>query len=177
MKLSGREATFLQIGAAVALFLLILSFYLLPTFGKIKSLGRSIAYHREVLEKIIPLSTKLEKLTTLLMTRSASLMSKPLSTDEFRSRISKIAENSGIPANSMEIKFTGTVKKGNFMESSFRVEIKNITYPELLNLIRNIESSRERFIIREGIIKPTFESNDYLNLTLKISVISKEIGR
>ncbi|RMG57034.1 MAG: hypothetical protein D6713_10415, partial [Deltaproteobacteria bacterium] len=160
-------------GIGVAASLLVLSFYILPSLSHIRSLKRKTLYYESVIEKLAPLSEKALLLKSEIERKTHHIPSRPFSTEEVRNIIGRVCTASGVPLEALEIKYSGTTKKGAFQESFYRIEAKELTFREVFTLIRSLEKDPAGIVIRESTIKPTFESPRYLELSLKISLISK----
>lgn len=172
MNLSQRERTIIRIGIIAGIVILIFSFYIFPSISRIKSARRSFEYNRKQYAEFLPLSEKYRDLQEKLIEEKKGIGKARVTQDTFRSTFSLILGDSGLSTSAFEIQFGGTREKGEFREIVFNIEGKEITYREFLELVRRIEEGKESLVIKEAKVKPTFESDRYLNVSLKISVIS-----
>ncbi len=172
MNLSQRERTLIRFGMIAGGIILVFSFYISPSISKIKSARRSFEYNRKQYVEFLPLSEKYRELNDRLNEEKKGIGKARVTQDTFRSSFSKILRESGLSISAFEIQFGGSREKGEFREFVFNIEGKDITYREFLELVKRIEEGKDSLVIKEAKVKPTFESDRYLNVSMKISVIS-----
>lgn len=172
MNLSQRERNLISLGVIAAVLILIFSFYISPAISKIRSAKRSYEYNRKQYSEFVPLSEKYRFLRDQLDREKKGVGRERVTQDTFRSTFSLILVDIGLSIDAFEIQFGGTREKGEFREFTFNIEGKDITYREFLHLVQRIEGGKESLVIKEARVKPTFESDKYLIVNLKISIIS-----
>jgi hypothetical protein len=172
VNLSQRERTLIKYGIIAGVVILVFSLYIAPSISKIKSAKRSYEYNRKQYAEFAPLTDRYTFLREKLDREKKSVGKADVTQDTFRSTFSIVLRDVGLSIDAFEIQFGGTREKGEFREFSFNIEGKDITYREFLLLVERIEKGEESLVIKEAKVKPTFESDKYLIVSLKISIIS-----
>jgi len=172
VNISEKEKRMIKIGVAAGAAILIFSLYIAPSLSKIRSRKRNFEYTRKQYEEFLPLMKKYRTLKKKVEVNRQGVIRSKVTRGTFREAFSTLLRDSGLTIQAFEIQFGGTREKGQFKEFTFNIEGKDLTLGETLTLIRRIETGKEKFILKEARIKPTFESEEYLNVTLKIAVIS-----
>lgn len=172
MNLSPREFKIVKIGGIAAAVLIIFSFYFAPSLSSIRSHKRSYEYNMKKYEEFLPLASKYLNLKKRIDSEKNEIIKSKISKDSFREAFSRLVSSAGISPEAFEVQFSGTRKIGNLSETSFNIEGKNLTYAEILRLVQRIEEGQERFIIKDAKIKTTFESDEYLVISMKVSLVN-----
>lgn len=172
MSLSQRERTLIRVGIIVGVAILLFSIYISPSISKIRSARRSYEFNIEQYEEFVPLSERYITLRGKLEEEKKGLGRSKVTQDTFRDTFITILSDIGLSGDAFEIQFGGSREKGELREFVFNIEGKEITYLEFLKLVKRIEEGSERLVIKEARVKPTFEADTYLILSLKISIIS-----
>ncbi len=172
VNLSEKEKRMIKIGAAAGAIILLFSLYIAPSLSKISSRKRNYEYTRKQYDEFRPLMSEYRELKTKVALNREGVIRSKVTRDTFRNAFSALLNDSGLSIQAFEIQFGGTREKGQFKEFTFNIEGKDLTLGETLSLIRRIETGKEKFVLKETRIKRTFESEEYLNVTLKIAVVS-----
>lgn len=170
--LRDRERNIIVLGSGVAALILIVSFVVIPSMAKMKSLSRAKVAALADLADIRKLKPGLAASEKEVSARTTRLKATSSGADSPATRLSAIVEESGIPASACSVKNAGMKDGDTVRETSFDLRAENLTFHEASRLLYRLETGAVPLVVRSAQFRSRFDDPRYVDASIRVGCLS-----
>jgi type II secretory pathway component PulM len=169
--LRSREKIVLALGAAAVVVILLLSFVVIPGVSKVRSLSKASVRAEKDLEELRKMLPDLSRLDREVRRKMAVVTASANAKESPLTRLTGAIQQAGLPQSAFSLKSAGPRKGEYVSEEAFDLKVENLTYLEMVRLLKRMESGQLPVVVRSATLKSRYDDSKYLDGTLRIGFL------
>lgn len=169
--LRNREKIVLALGAAAVVLILLLSFVVIPGISRVRSMSRASVRAEKDLKEMRRMLPKLSRLDREVRRKMAVVTASANEKESPLTRLTGAILQAGLPQSAFSLKSAGPRKGEYVSEEAFDLKVENLTYLEMVRLLKRMETGQLPVVVRSATLKSRFDDSKYLDGTLRIGFL------